>query len=60
MTTPTAPGPWIFTDAIGAPAQRIEVIREGDELLAQFPAEDGEDGCLVPVADMNGDWAPAP
>lgn len=54
MTTPTLPGPYTFFDAIGGPGQRIEVLHDGDELVARFPAADGDAGADIAIADMAG------
>lgn len=56
MTKPNRPGPYRFQDAIGGPAQTIEVIEVDGELLARFPAADGDDGADVPVADIAGEF----
>lgn len=58
-TTPTKPGLYTFLAAIGGPAQRIEVVEQDGELLARFPAADGDEGADVPVADMLGEFTPA-
>lgn len=56
--TPNAPGRWLYTDAPGAPAQLLELVLDGDELVARFPPADGDEGADVPVADMAGTWSP--
>lgn len=58
-TTPTRPGLYTFLDAIGGPAQPIEVVEQDGELLALFPPADGDEGAYVPVADMLGDFSSA-
>jgi hypothetical protein len=55
---PTLPGFYWYTDPIGAPRQRIEVLLDGSSLVARFVDADG-DPELVPVADMAGTLAPA-
>lgn len=57
MPTPTTPGPFIYTDPIGSPPEPIEVVLDGDDLAARFDGDEGP--CLVPVADMSGDFQPA-
>jgi hypothetical protein len=60
MSTPTAPGTYWYTDQPGAPRERIEVLRDGDDLMARFADDDGEpEPELVPVDDMAGQFAPA-
>jgi hypothetical protein len=54
---PTAPGFYWFTDQPGAPAQRIEVLRDGGELVARFEDED-EGEALVQIEPMSGDFEP--
>lgn len=57
MPLPTLPGFYVYTDAL-SPPQRLEVVRDGDELCARF--EDEVEGpCLIPVTDMNGEFTPA-
>lgn len=58
MTQPTRPGPYRFQDAIGGPAQAIEVVEVEGELVARFPPADGDAGDDVPVADMAGRFEP--
>jgi hypothetical protein len=53
---PQQPGWFHFTDAIGAPAERVEVVDDAGELCARF--NDDGDIELVPVRDMAGSWAP--
>jgi hypothetical protein len=58
MATPTAPGTYLYTDPIGSPPERLEVVLDGGELVARF--DDPDDGAqLVPVADMAGEFTPA-
>lgn len=57
-TTPTSPGFFWYTDQPGAPRERIEVLRDGNTLVARFEDDDG-DPEFVPVADMAGHFAPA-
>jgi hypothetical protein len=54
---PTAPGSYLFTDAIGAPPERLEVVEDAGELCARF--EGGDEVVLTPVRNMQGTWAPA-
>jgi hypothetical protein len=58
MTEPPRPGPYRFQDAIDEPAQAIEVVEVAGELLAVFPPQDGNRGAGIPVADMQGTFAP--
>lgn len=58
MTMPTAPGPYWYTDPIGSPRERVDVLRDGNTLVARFIDDDG-DPDLVPVADMAGEFTPA-
>lgn len=56
--TPTTPGTFIYTDPIGSPPERIEVVRDGDVLAARF--QDAEaDPELIPVDCMAGEFRPA-
>lgn len=57
MQLPTAPGFFVYTDPL-TPPQRIQVVRDGDELCARF-VDEWEGPCLVPVADMAGEFAPS-
>lgn len=55
MDTPTLPGWYEYLDAIGGPAQRIQVLRKDGELVARFhPIEGDEEGAELPVADISG------
>jgi hypothetical protein len=56
--TPTKPGQYRFLDAIGAPPQVIQLVEVAGELLAVFPPLDGNRGAEIPVADMQGTFAP--
>lgn len=52
---PTVPGWYDFLDAIGGPAQRIEVVQQDGELVARFTGIEGDDEVAeVPVAEMAG------
>jgi hypothetical protein len=53
---PTQPGRYSFHDGIGGPAQLLEVREAQGELVAVFPAADGEPEAGVPVGDMQGEW----
>jgi len=57
MPLPIHPGFYVYIDALSG-AQRIEVVQDGDELCARFE-DDFEGPCLVPVADMNGEFTTA-
>lgn len=58
MAEPTSPGTYLFRDAIGAPAQRVEVLRDGEDLVVRFPDhEPGDD--LPRVVDLAGEFSPA-
>ena len=51
------PGQYLYTDAMpGAEPLPVQVLRDGDELIARFPPADGDD---IPVADMSGTFQPA-
>lgn len=52
---PSKPDYYVYTDP-GMPAQRIQVVRDGEELCARFVDDDGAVE-LVPVKDMAGSWA---
>jgi hypothetical protein len=56
MDAPTAPGFYVYTDAL-TPAQRIQVVQDGDSLCARF-VDEWEGPCLVDVADMAGEFRP--
>lgn len=56
--TPSKPGIYVFSDAIGAPPLALEVRFVHGELVALFPAEDGEPAVALGVQDMAGDWSP--
>jgi hypothetical protein len=56
-TPPYAPRWYDYLDAIGGPAQRIQVLQQDGELFARFPAIEGdEEPGEIPVADMAGDF----
>jgi hypothetical protein len=54
---PATPGFYWYTDPIGAPTERVEVLQDGNTLVARFVDGDG-DPELVPVADMAGTFTP--
>jgi hypothetical protein len=58
MTTLSAPGFYVYTDPIGSPPERVEVVLEAGELLARFTDDAGQVE-FVPVADMAGEFKPA-
>lgn len=55
MTTPIVPGRYRYTDP-GADPVTVVVMDDDGELVACFPAQDGDDGADIPVADMAGQW----
>ncbi|MDB5975126.1 MAG: hypothetical protein JWR07_1886 [Nevskia sp.] len=58
--TPTEPGKYAYTDAIGGPPQVLQVRESGGELVAVFAGIEGdEETAEVAVADMSGTFAPA-
>jgi hypothetical protein len=52
--TPTAPGAFLYASFPDEPMQRIEVIKDGDDLVARFPPQEGDDGADLPVRDVSG------
>lgn len=56
-TRPSSPGHYRFRDGISAaaPFETVDVILDGDELVACFHGEGGEDA-MVAVDDMDGEW----
>lgn len=55
---PSMPGPYLYASSPGEEPQRIEVIRDGSDLVACFPAQDGDDGADLLVQDLPGDFEP--
>ena len=53
---PAQPGRYFFTDAIGAPPERIEVVDDDGELCARFIDSEGKVDLLL-VANMSGTWS---
>jgi hypothetical protein len=49
----TGPGVYLYTDPIGSPPERIEVLPQDGELVARFAGHEPGDE-LVPVAAMAG------
>ena len=56
------PGRYLYWDPItaDAPAQEVEVIDDGGELVARFPATDDDDGADLLVGDLPGLFRRAP
>jgi hypothetical protein len=59
MQAATAPGFYVYTDPIGSPPERLEVVLVAGELMARFAGGDNDEAALVPVADMAGEFSPA-
>lgn len=51
---PTAPGPYLYTDPIGGPPQKILVRDDAGQLVAFFEGLEGDEGAEIPIADMSG------
>jgi hypothetical protein len=56
--TPIKPGQYRVLDAIGALPQVIQMAEVAGELPAVFPPQNGNRAAEIPVADMQGTFAP--